>query len=272
MKILGLSPLDKDATASLVEDGRLLFAAGEERFSRIKQHSGFPAAAIRAALEATGTDPSELDQVAYPFLSAEKEAKLIRDSMLYERSIAKEGSSAAELSRLITEAKGRVPQREAAVHGLSSPNQKVERPLYKRLAYQLLGASKLSTQVGLKRSAAWAEKAIAEHTRWSEELLSGLKEFGLENKLKRYEHHLSHASNAYLASGFDRALIFTLDGYGSGLAGSIGIGEGGKVSRQHGLRFPYSLGTFYDNVTSALGYNPDRHAGKIVGLAAYGDP
>jgi carbamoyltransferase len=35
---------------------------------------------------------------------------------------------------------------------------------------------------------------------------------------------------------------------------------------------PYSLGTFYENVTSALGFRPDRHAGKIVGLAAYGDP
>ena len=28
----------------------------------------------------------------------------------------------------------------------------------------------------------------------------------------------------------------------------------------------------YEYVTSALGFNPDRHAGKIVGLAAYGDP
>ena len=128
------------------------------------------------------------------------------------------------------------------------------------------------TAVALKRSAAWAEKAIAEHARWAQELLSGLKELGLEGKLKRYEHHLSHASNAYLASGFDRALILTLDGYGSGLAGSIGVGEGGKVTRQHGLRFPYSLGSFYESVTSALGYHPDRHAGKIVGLAAYGDP
>ena len=62
MKILGISPLDKDASASLVEDGRLLFGAGEERFSRVKQHPGFPAAAVRAALKATNTDPSEIDE------------------------------------------------------------------------------------------------------------------------------------------------------------------------------------------------------------------
>ena len=53
MKLLGISPLDKDASASIVEDGRLLFGAGEERFSRVKQHAGFPAAAISAALEAS---------------------------------------------------------------------------------------------------------------------------------------------------------------------------------------------------------------------------
>jgi len=272
VKILGISPLDKDASASLVEDGRLLFGAGEERFSRVKQHAGFPAAAVRAALEATNTDPSELDQVAYPFLTSEQEAKHIRDAMTSERSLAMEGSTAAELSRLIAAAKGRVPDRTDPIHGLSAPNQRIERPFYKRFAYGLLGASNFSTRVALKRSAAWAEKAIVEHTRWSEELIAGLRELGLENKLKRYEHHLSHAANAYLASGFDRALILTLDGYGSGLAGSIGVGEGGKVTRQHGLRFPYSLGTFYENVTSALGFHPDRHAGKIVGLAAYGDP
>ena len=109
MKILGISPLDKDASASLVEDGRLLFGAGEERFSRVKQHAGFPAAAVRAALETTNTDPSELDQVAYPFLTSEQEAKHIRDAMTSERSLAMEGSTAAELSRLIAAAKGRVP-------------------------------------------------------------------------------------------------------------------------------------------------------------------
>ena len=38
------------------------------------------------------------------------------------------------------------------------------------------------------------------------------------------------------------------------------------------MRYPNSLGTFYEMVTASLGYNPDRHAGKIVGLAAYGDP
>ncbi len=39
LKVLGISPLDLDSTASLVEDGRILFASAEERYSRQKQHA-----------------------------------------------------------------------------------------------------------------------------------------------------------------------------------------------------------------------------------------
>ena len=83
---------------------------------------------------------------------------------------------------------------------------------------------------------------------------------------------MSHAAAAYFASGFDRALIVTLDGYGSGLAGSVSVGEGSRIRRIHRLEYPHSLGTFYESVTSSLGFKPSRHEGKIVGLAAYGDP
>ena len=42
MKVLGMSPLDKDSTVSLMEDGRMLYAAAEERFTRVKLQDGFP--------------------------------------------------------------------------------------------------------------------------------------------------------------------------------------------------------------------------------------
>ncbi len=69
MRVLGISPLDKDATVSLVEDGEVLFAAAEERFSRVKQHAGFPWGALESALEETGTDIETIDHVVYPFLT-----------------------------------------------------------------------------------------------------------------------------------------------------------------------------------------------------------
>ena len=57
-----------------------------------------------------------------------------------------------------------------------------------------------------------------------------------------------------------------------GKAGSIYLGEHGTLRFVDAIPFPNSVGILYSNVTSALGFVPDRHEGKIVGLAAYGDP
>jgi carbamoyltransferase len=272
VKILGISPLDKDASASLVEDGRVLFAAGEERFNRVKQTSGFPARAIAAALEATGTDPKEIAHVAYPFLEWQQESALIRDAFDAEQNWSR-GFVPPNLELLLQEAEQRKPARQGEVHGLSGPEQRVQKGYLKELVYRIGGTHDAASRALAQQAAReWAERACADHQRWSEELEAGLAALGLTGKLKRAEHHLSHAANAWLASGFERALVVTLDGYGSGLAGSVSIAEEGKLRRLHNLRFPHSLGTLYESVTSSLGFQPDRHAGKIVGLAAFGDP
>ncbi len=270
MKTLGISPLDKDATVAIVEDGRVVYAAAEERFSRVKQHAGFPARAIADALAFTGTDAKDLDLVAYPFLDAAGETRLMEEAFRAEREFHA-GHRAPPLAELVKDALRRVPSDRPPVHGLRSSGQRMEKGRLKERLYRVLGQSGLSTTVAHRLSRRWFEVASAEHRRWQSELERGLKDAGIAAPLKRSEHHVSHAANAYYASGFDRALIVTLDGYGSGLCGSISVGEGGRITRKHGLRFPFSLGTFYEGVTSSLGFHPDRHAGKIVGLAAYGD-
>lgn len=272
MKILGLSPLDKDSTASLVEDGRVLFAAGEERFDRVKQTSGFPARAIEAALNATGVSPDQIDVVAYPFLAADDEARLIRGAIAAEAEFQKHFEY-PDTEAMLDVADARIPHRTQPVHGLNSPNERMWKGGLKETFYRAAALHPtIAPDMASRESRAWAERAIADHRMWQGELEAGLAKLGLAGKLKRGEHHLSHAANAYLASGFERALVVTLDGYGSGLAGSISLGEGGRIRRLHGIRFPHSLGSFYEMVTSSLGFSPDRHAGKIVGLAAYGDP
>ena len=75
MKILGISAYYHDSAAALVEDGRVLAAAQEERFTRKKHDAGFPHRAIRSCLESTGTRAHELDFVAFydkPFLKFER--------------------------------------------------------------------------------------------------------------------------------------------------------------------------------------------------------
>ena len=76
MKVLGISPLDKDSTVTIVEDGRILYAAAEERFTRVKLQTGFPWQALQDGLDRTGTQPDDLAVVTYPFLGWEEETRL----------------------------------------------------------------------------------------------------------------------------------------------------------------------------------------------------
>src|ERR1700722_8873294 len=62
MRILGVSAFYHDSAAALIEDGRILAAAQEERFTRIRHDSGFPERAIASCLEQAGIG---LDQVDY---------------------------------------------------------------------------------------------------------------------------------------------------------------------------------------------------------------
>jgi carbamoyltransferase len=62
--ILGVNPDQADVSAALVADGRLVAAAEEERFTRIKHCTGFPAEAIRRCLAIAGAAGEEVDRVA----------------------------------------------------------------------------------------------------------------------------------------------------------------------------------------------------------------
>src|SRR5574341_983323 len=75
MFILGISCYYHDAAAALLQDGRLVAAAQEERFSRRKNDPGFPAQAIAFCLRQAGIAPNDLDYVIFyekPFLKVER--------------------------------------------------------------------------------------------------------------------------------------------------------------------------------------------------------
>jgi carbamoyltransferase len=75
MRILGISAFYHDSAAALVEDGQIVAAAQEERFTRKKHYAGFPHHAIDYCLEEAGASLSDLDYVAFydkPFLKFER--------------------------------------------------------------------------------------------------------------------------------------------------------------------------------------------------------
>lgn len=75
MAILGISAFYHDAAAAIIHDGKIMVAAQEERFTRIKNDASFPENAIRFCLESTSLSLNELEAIAFydkPFLKFER--------------------------------------------------------------------------------------------------------------------------------------------------------------------------------------------------------
>ena len=73
--ILGLSAYYHDSAAALLVDGRIVAAAQEERFTRVRHDASFPAYACRYVLEEGGYALGDVDAVAFydkPFLKFER--------------------------------------------------------------------------------------------------------------------------------------------------------------------------------------------------------
>ena len=226
MIILVLSPTAHESAVGILVDGRLVAAASEERFTRVKNQGGFPRRALDFCLAKAGVDAKDIDHVAYASLPAHKERML--DVVNFGHNL-----------RYVTTAGGSAKSRLLHVANYTRTLTSVDR---------------------------WRASKNEEPIR------AALRDFGLDQKLVFVDHHLAHCASAYFTSGFDRALVVSLDGYGSGNAGSFYLGEGGKLTLLSPIPYPHSLGTFYRRVTQALGFKPNRHEGKIVGLAAFGDP
>ncbi len=115
-----------------------------------------------------------------------------------------------------------------------------------------------------RASVAEGERLLADRLR---------SQFGITAPAKRYGHHTCHASSAYYTSGFEKALVVTSDGAGDEDSGSISLARDGRLLRTASvLAADASVGAVYSEVTRALGFKPNRHEGKITGLAAHGDP
>jgi carbamoyltransferase len=75
LRILGISAFYHDSAAALIDDGQVIAAAQEERFTRKKQDSGFPVHAMEYCLAEGGAELSDIDFIAFydkPFLKFER--------------------------------------------------------------------------------------------------------------------------------------------------------------------------------------------------------
>lgn len=121
-----------------------------------------------------------------------------------------------------------------------------------------------------ERLAATLRSDLAAKTRFE----AGLRALGIASEKVIYcDHHLSHALTAFYPSPFEEAIVLVADGRGDFRSITLW-----RASRDRGLEILdssselASLGAMYGFITKLLGFVPDRHEGKVTGLAAHGKP
>lgn len=215
MKILGISAYYHDSSATLIEDGRIIFACQEERFSRLKNDSDFPRQSIQAALTYARCKADQIDAVVF-----------------YEK-----------------------------------PFLKFERLLETYLAFAPRGFWSFSKAIPL-----WLHEKLFQKKLLAEELTDLGFSKDQTDRLLFSEHHLSHAASAFFASGFEEALVLTMDGVGEWDTTTIYQGSGSQLKKIHELSFPHSLGMLYSAFTYHCGFKVNSGEYKLMGLAPYGKP
>ena len=117
----------------------------------------------------------------------------------------------------------------------------------------------------VRRAESWANRRIVRRqlARWPSDP---------GRPIHHVDHHLCHARLGFHTSGWDAALIFTIDGSGDGYSTAVFAGSGSDIRFVAGAKESASLGKLYANATLGLGFEKLTGEGKLMGLAALGDP
>ena len=204
----------------------------EEALVRLKLAYGFPRQAIQEVLRLGGVRASEIDLVA----------AATRNNHFYDGIKAWDGW----FNRDKGLARGSVFQLAGSLAGL------IAVPGAEQLYY------KSRTPIFLRRRSAIRRILV--------------DELEIAAPLEFVDHHLAHCASAYFTSGFDRALVVSMDGGGDGASSHVYRVDDGSFEEVGSTSAFHSLGNYYSYVTEACGFKAQKHEGKITGLAAHGRP
>jgi carbamoyltransferase len=232
MNILGISD-HYIGGASVVIDGKLVAAVNEERLARKKMVLGFPWKSVEAVLKLAGLGPGDVDYVAV----ASRWGHFLPKYVDFSSGVfgVDEGIVKNAFFSLGS--------------GLSFLRSKL--PFLETLYYQLR-----------QPTYAYRRNAIRRVLR---------NEYDIHAPVDFVWHHYAHAAAAYYGSGFEDALVVTLDGSGDGHSSHVYDVTMGDWRRLHAVPSFDGLGNYYGYVTQLCGFTAGKHEGKITGLAAYGE-
>ncbi len=247
--ILGISDTH-DASAAIIQNGKILHAVAEERVQRVKSAGGFPKGAIKECLENTNLTLSDIDYVAVAGTRAVPVNMLGITSTLSLQDY------------LTVQEKIRKPKfYENKDVSFSSvfPNYKPKGETYYSIKdIPLKEFSQLSSEEK-KKVADYRLNFIAKETK---------KDI---SKIFFLDHHLCHIYYGYYASPFrgDKVAAISLDAGGDGVYESISVFD--KNSNHNRIYAAHEgiLGSIYSMVTLILRMKPNEHEFKVMGLAPY---
>jgi carbamoyltransferase len=234
MYTLGINAAFHDCSACLVEDGVVIAAAEEERFTRIKHGKRplpftvwqLPFNAIASCLRTAGITMRDIAHVAYAY-----------DPALQLGELGGQASIALPLAPSAQPSDWLSPWDPLALsYVVNAPRQLAD------------GAP--------HHLAAWF----------------GAGPQGPAYRWHFVEHHLSHEASAYLAAPFDECAVLVMDGRGEQACTSYGEWRDGRYQRIAQVDYPHSLGLLYEDVTSHLGFLRSSDEYKVMALASFGAP
>jgi carbamoyltransferase len=275
MFTLGINSVYHDSSACLVEDGRVLAAAEEERFTGIKHGKRpvpfsayeLPFHAIHFCLRRAGLTLREIDHIAYSYdpeiFSPGLHAQLTTGGDPRESPPA--GQAGPWESPCGTTEDPSESLRQAGPR--ESPRGMIHLPLAHQADAGADGASVWDPLFFL-----FIEHAPHMLVDAAPHSLKAL--FPKDHKFQWHYvgHHLSHAASAFFPSPFDRAAVMTIDGRGEKSTTSFFHGRGLSLELLDEVRMPHSLGLLYEAVTGYLGFLHSSDEYKVMALASYGRP
>ncbi len=89
-------------------------------------------------------------------------------------------------------------------------------------------------------------------------------------EIEHLSHHACHAASAFHPSGFEEAVVLTVDAKGEYDSTVVWHADADGLERHRTYEHPNSLGLFFAIVTEFLGYRMFNGEGKVMGLAPYG--
>jgi carbamoyltransferase len=231
MKILGIHTDFHDTGAAVFVNGKPIAAVNEERYSRKKMDSAFPTLSIAEVLRLSGLKEKDFDAVAF--------------------SGSKPGLK--KMYRFFRDQNNRIFFTKGKY-------------ILPNLSPSSFDFGRLFRQIGIA-SAVDAFRIGRNVKRF----IGDFQSKGFTGEVLFFEHDYCHAASAYWSAGFENALVCVIEGSSFINSASFWEGKGGNLRKVHEIPLPYSLGRYYELVTLLLGFNPKKHAGKITGLAAFGD-